>query len=494
MATADRPSTESTPPVSARSASRRVAANTLVQVAGEVVSRLLLFAFFAIMVRRLGAGGFGDFTFALSLTGLMLVTDSAVDDVLTRDVARHGMPGPRLVGDALMAKITVGGALGAFAIAYSFAGGYSWTVRAVVSLLVLGSVAELVGTTSYATLRGLEDFRTGTLGLLIMRAARATAGIAVLLLGGGLVLVAATYAGGAFVALAYAGWALGARGNSPRPDLSRGATSRVMRRAGPLLMAGVVDTVVVSLGPIVLSAVSGSAAVGAYGAAIRLGLITQFLGIALAAAVLPIFARSNRTSTPPLGEMVQVTLKVTIAALLPVAAFLALFAAPVVELVFGHGFTSAVTPTRILAPLALVPAVAMVASVVLLARNRLTPLIRVPIVVLVVDVILLAALVPAHAEIGAAIALLVAEVLYAALLIVATVRVTGPLSLVRMAGGPAAGCAAMVAAVAALGGGAAGVAVALVGYGVALLLWERARYPGDLDRVAALVLRLPRSA
>jgi len=70
----------------------------------------------------------------------------------------------------------------------------------------------------------------------------------------GLLLVAATYAGGGFLALLYVSWVLGRRSDIPRFTWSAGATPRVLRRAGPLLMAGAVDTLVVCLGPIVLSA------------------------------------------------------------------------------------------------------------------------------------------------------------------------------------------------------------------------------------------------
>src|SRR5205807_3062184 len=135
------------------------------------------------------------------------------------------------------------------------------------------------------------------------------------------------------------------------------------------------------------------------------------------------------------------------------------------------GFPGAVEPTRLLAALAVTPAVAMVASVALLARDRLAPLVRVPLVAFAVHVALLAALISPYAENGAAIATLAGEVVYAALMLVAVAGVGGRLSLVRVASGPVAGCVPMVVAAIALGHGAPAIAAALAGYGAVLLLW-----------------------
>jgi PST family polysaccharide transporter len=465
--------------------SRRLAFNAYIQVGGEVISRLLMFALYAVMARRLGLRGFGDFTFALSLTGLMLLADSAVDDILVRDIARARSKAGRLAGDALAAKLTVGALVGSFAIAFVLVGDYSWTVRGAVCLLIVGAIPELGITTIYAVLRGVDDFRTGTLGLLIMRTTRATLGVTILLIGGGILLVASSYAAGALVALAITVPVLAGRRSMPRPVWSRGAIRRVLSRVWPVVAAGALDTILISAAPIVLSALKGNAAVGAYGAGIRLALIAQFLSIAVGSAVLPTAARTDPTTTPTLGEIVEATLKITTVALVPLTLALALFAHPIVTFIYGHGFGAAVTPTRLLAALVLVRGVAIVTFIVLLARDRLASLLRIPAAVLLGYVVLLAAVVPAQAENGAAAATLIMELAYAALMVVATVRVTGPVSLARVASG------ALVGSAATLGTGAAGCVVALLAYVPLLVLWEYLMYPGDLHWIAT-VIRVPR--
>jgi O-antigen/teichoic acid export membrane protein len=440
-------------------------------------------AFYVVMARRLGPSGLGEFTFALSLIALMLLADTAIDDILARDVARDQEATSARTANALSAKLTVGGIVGLLAIALTFVGGYSWTVRGVVFLMVIGSLPELAVTTLYAILRGLEDFRTGTVGLGMMRLARAVLGIAVLLAGGGVLAAAGAYAAGGFVGFAFGIGVVGRRPGAPRIAFKLQGVSKVLGQAWRLAAAGALDTILVSAGPIALAQVKGARAIGAYGAGIRLALVAQFVSVALATAALPVMARSDRRTTPSLGEVVESTLKAATATALPVTAFLALFAAPVVHVIYGHQFGAAVTPTRLLAGLVALRALTFIMFVALLAHDRLVPLVRIPAFVLAGQVILLAVLVPTHGTDGAAAALLFAEVGYAVLMTIATLRLTGGMSLVRIGSGPLAGALAMCGVAALLGTGVAGIVVGTVGCLAVLGLWERAFYPADLARV-----------
>lgn len=467
---------------------RRIVLNTGIQAAGEITSRLLNLAFYAVMARRLGPGGFGNFTLGLSLIALMLLADSAIDDILSRDVARDGIESPPRTSDALVAKVTVGAITGVLAIAFTFVADYSWTVRAAVALLVLGSLPELAATTFFAVRRGLEDFRTGATGLLIMRTARTLIGIAVLLAGGGIISVAAAYAAGGLIALAYIINARSREPGAPHLTWSSGATMRVLGRAWPLVAAGALDTLMISVGPIVLSLVQGASAVGAYAAGIRLALVAQFLGVAVATAVLPLLARTSRTAASSFPHAVESSLKAATVLLLPVAVFLALFASTAVSVIYGHRYTAAVTATRILSGVLLVRGVAVITFTALLARNRFVELVRIPAAVFAGYIVLLGVLVPLYSVNGSATALLVAEAAYAVALTAATVRVVGTLSIIRITSGPLVGAVAMLGAAEILGRGALGIVVALSGYLLVLSIWERAFYSTDLTWIIQSVL------
>ena len=91
------------------SAPRLVARNAAVRVAGEVLAKLASLAFFIVMARQLGEAGFGEFQFALALTGaLVYVAGFGADDLIAREVARDRGRAGRLLADASAIKLLGG--------------------------------------------------------------------------------------------------------------------------------------------------------------------------------------------------------------------------------------------------------------------------------------------------------------------------------------------------------------------------------------------------
>lgn len=468
---------------------RKLAGNAVVQVAGEIGSRLVGLGFYAVLARQLGLRGFGVFTFALALVGLIALADSAIDDVLARDVAAGGSD-PARIGDAIVAKVVVGAGVGALVIAFTLVGDYSWRVEAVVSLMVLGALPELALTTFFAVRRGLGDFRTGTVGLLAIRTARAATAIALMVAGGKVLAATGVYAATGILAAGLVLAALWARGGLARVTFARGGLRRVLSRSWRLAVAGAVDTAIVSLPAIALSLAAGADAVGAFGAGIRLALLTQFVSAALATAALPLLAERERSQPAGHRELVESTLKAAVAVAAPVAVFLAWFAAPLIDAFYGHGYGAAVTPTRVLAAIVVLRAVGSVTFVAMLARDRLSALLRIPVAAVAVQAALLAVLVPAFGASGAAIAAVSAELVYTGLLLAATTRLLGHVSAIRVAAGSVAAAVAMSFAVLLFGTDIDGMAAGLAAYGTTLLAWERLAYPADIRLIRALV-KLP---
>src|SRR5919201_1804811 len=101
---------------------RRVARNTAVQAAGEVVSRLAMVAFYVVMARQLGQRGFGDFTFALAIVLVVALAGFGTDYAVMREVARDPDRVHRLFWNTTALKLTFG-ALGiVIAVAIAFVG------------------------------------------------------------------------------------------------------------------------------------------------------------------------------------------------------------------------------------------------------------------------------------------------------------------------------------------------------------------------------------
>ena len=466
-----------------------VGRNTAVQVAGEIVGKIASVAFYLVMARRLGQDGFGAFMFALSLA--LLTTTFAgfgTDALVTRDVAREP-DRHRLFWPAIAVKLTVGCAAVAAAILITVISGWSGSVTAAVAILAVAALVELLSKTVYATFQGLEDMRPVAVALLLQRLLTAAAGIGALLAGAELVAVAAIYLGGALAAQVWAQRRLRARGVRPVRELSRRRAVALARESAPIGLATLLGTALFRIDTTILGLLKDEAAVGVYSAAYRLLETTLFLSYAFGAALLPALSRAGRDTQPSLGDLYALGAKAVLAVLVPVGIVFALFAEPIIRLLYGDEYRDATTALRLLGGAAALYGLSYLSSLTLIACDRQRLLVWVVGAVLVQNVVLNLALIPAHSYDAAAFATSVSEATMALAFAALVVRESGRIALARVIAAPLAGALAMLAVAAAGPETLVLAAVALVAYAVAAIAVERLVFPADLRRVSSLLAR-----
>src|SRR6476659_9823491 len=85
-------------------AARRVARNAGVRAVAEIIGKVATFAMFVAIARKLGPQGFGDITFALALTGqLLLIASFGMDIVVSREAIRK----PSLLGSLMSVSLLI---------------------------------------------------------------------------------------------------------------------------------------------------------------------------------------------------------------------------------------------------------------------------------------------------------------------------------------------------------------------------------------------------
>src|SRR5205085_5600204 len=157
-------------------AARRVARNTAVQLGGDALSKLGSLAFYAVMARTLGERGFGDFTFAASISIFIEVAGLGTDLIVTRDVARERHRARELFWSVNAIKLALGSVGIAVAIGVATAGGYPAQVIAAVLILAVAKLAEVLAKTFHSVFRGIEDTAPIALGLMTQRFTTAVIG------------------------------------------------------------------------------------------------------------------------------------------------------------------------------------------------------------------------------------------------------------------------------------------------------------------------------
>jgi O-antigen/teichoic acid export membrane protein len=378
---------------------------------GRALGDLALFALLVAISRHFGPEGTGQYGIAVSVASFLAL---GADFGLTPYTFKVMSPA-RASGELLGPILALRSVLTLFAFALLIVAGVPFeftpetrrVVGVVCAWFLLRGFAEGVGATFVARDRahiagGLE---------LAFRGAGAAVSIALVLAGGrlssALAVQVVAAAAQLFCTMAWIRRTVG----RPRVRFALPQLSATARCAGPYALSRVVTQLTQRMAVPVIGALLGASAAGLYHAADRfvyaLSWIPHFAGISL----LPTAIRRHAESDGGAGPLYQRALGGIVLIGIPASAGLFLVAPRAVSLLFGDSFEAAVPVLRILAPLVFANCVSRIMAVFLLAVDRIAARSRLEARAMVVNLIGLVFLVPAFGIPGAALAILIAEVL-----------------------------------------------------------------------------------
>jgi O-antigen/teichoic acid export membrane protein len=471
--------------------SRRIARNTGVQIGGGIGAKLLTFAFYIFLARRLGDDRFGDFVFSLSLALLVTsVSTLGTDAILTREVARRPAATRDLFWSGVTVKVTLGAAAVGIAVAVGIVGRYGRPVEVAIGLFALTAVLDNLTKAIGAVFQAHDDLWPATLAQLLERGFVALAGIALVAAGAGLVDVAAIYVAGAAAGVAYMARALRRRGIGPGPiRVPRARLRWLVVTSLPVAVGVLFGAILFRLDATILSFIKGNEAVGVYGIATQLLESTLFISFAFVSAMVPTLARLGTDTRPSLGSAYEGALKVLVTLLLPIGIGFVFFARPVIHLLYAGSYSSAVMPMKLIGGAAALYGVSYLSSYLLIAQSRTMLVGWVTAAVALLNVALNLALIPRYSFDGAAVTTSITEAANAILLVGFCLRETGRISVFRVGLGPVVGCIGIAGVVAVLGAGLASLAIAAALYLLLVAATEHLRHPEDLHVALALLQR-----
>jgi O-antigen/teichoic acid export membrane protein len=467
------------------SASRRIAFGTLARLVGEGIGKLASLAFFVVIARELGQKQFGDFIFAMSLSTLFLfVAGLGLQEMLGREVAKDPRHADDLVWNVIAIRVLTMAALLVVMTAIVTLQGRSLESAAVILIVSVGIGLEDQAGTPYAVFNGRERQQYVAFTLIVNRLSTALMGIGAAVAGASALPIAILFAAGSGLGVATAYWLMHRFVLRPRVHIQPGAWGTLLRASTPLAVAGILATLSFRTSVVLLGLVSaGSADVGDFGAAYRLIEATMFVPAAFNAAALAWFSREAE-----IGRGFEMAIKTVLALMLPIGLGLALFAQPLIEVLYGSEYDGAVTPLRLLGAMAALWGVNTTIVTVLVSRARPDVYTLPAVVALVPNSVLALVLIPGHGAVGAAIAALAGAAVLVTLALPRTARLVGAGGYLRGLAAPLAGAAAMALCAAALSGlpwiPAAIASVAV--YAGALLVIERVFSPDDFAFYASV--------
>jgi O-antigen/teichoic acid export membrane protein len=421
--------------------------------------------------------------FALALTGTFaLASGFGTDDLTAREVARDPRRAGSYLADVATIKVVSSLALIGIAAAVVNVLDYPSDARLAVYVVGAGVAIEVLAKTWFAVFQALGRLDLVASVLILQRVLTAGVGIAALEAGAGVVAVSFVYAGGALAGLAAAeAFMRGLR--ISRTRIHPSGWLQLVRAGLPIGVAGLLFSALLRLDVTLLSVIAGSAQVGLYAAAYRLVEGTQFVAWSFSAAMLPWLARSRSDA---LARGLGLGLKVMAGVLVPVGASLAVFAGPVISVVYGDEFHESVRPLAVLGIVCAFYGVQSLASTTFVARGAPWEFGRLLVPTIIVNVGANLILIPRYGADGAAVVALSSSALLAALSVRFAARRVGRIRIVRTFGGPAVAAAALVLVGTTVPAPVViRAALALAAYAVTLAVFELALFRED----ALLVLR-----
>jgi stage V sporulation protein B len=384
-------------PVAAAGVGRNVALSLVQQgTTGLFTAILTLY-----LARALGPTGFGTFTLALSIGGLVqLVSEFGLPQSVARFVAERGHDRDAVVtllGDGLRLQLLISGTISAalFAAAGSIADIYNephltWPLRGIALAIFGQSVMSLYVNTFTALSRIDLNVRV----VFAESVAETSATVALVLLGGGVVGAAMGralgYAVGSLIAVVAYIRVLG------RPSIrlrsAFGGSSRtILAYAAPLLVTNSAYTLYGQADILILGAMLGATAVGVFGAALRMTIPLSYLGQAVGNSLAPRQAAHGGRAADHAALRTGLRWLVVVHALL--LAPLVVWAEPIIRLLLGPGFSQSANVLRLLAPyiflLGISPPITMTVNYLGRARARIPIVVAALVVNVVIDITLI---------------------------------------------------------------------------------------------------------
>lgn len=395
----------------------------VLRLGGYGAGGLLTAASAILLTRHLGKIGFGQYATIVALATLATqLTEGGLTSLATRDFALETPARKaKLLGDRLGLQLVTTVAAIVICGVFALCAGYG-TIRVWATLAAaLGiGLAMLQGTVAVPLLASLRLGATS--GLELARQAILVALTVLLILAGaGLLPLLAALVPSSLVVLALT-WMLARREVPVRPAFDTRGWVALMRPALVVSLSSSVATMYIFTTQILTSLSASPAQTGLFAASLRVFAVVASIPGLMVTAALPLLARAARDDSERLEFALQRLFEVALIAGMGVGVILVVGAAPIIDVIGGHGFRGSVSPLRIEGAAVLGTCLTPVWSTGLLAQHRHSAQLVCNVIGLTVIVALTLGLAPVLGARGAAVATVAGEWTVAICFLVALAR------------------------------------------------------------------------
>lgn len=395
----------------AHSATRRIAYNTAVQIAGKVIITIIAAVSVAILTRYLGPAGYGKFTIVLTfLSFFSIAADLGLFTVVVRRISQDESSTERVVGNALSLRGALSIVVLLTAIGIGWLLPYEPDIKFGIAIVSVALVFGLLNSSLLTVLQARLRMDYAVISDIIGRGLSLLAVIYVAWQGLGFYAVVGTAVVGAVASFIVT--ALFVRRFVPIKPLGDTALWKdLFRESLPLGVVIALTFIYFRLDTILLSLMRSNAEVGLYGSAFKVIEIMLTIPGFFVNSVFPVLSKYLSAGDGRVRDLVNQSVGVLLMFGLPTAAGIALLADPIIGLVAGSEFAGAGLALTLLAPALAFFFLDNFLGYLLVAKQKIQSLLALTSVVLVINVVLNVLTIPQFGYVAAALNTVLSEIL-----------------------------------------------------------------------------------
>jgi len=390
---------------------QRILRNTVALFLGHATTALAGIATTILVARFLGDVQFGRYAFAVAFTTLFSVGMTfGYETLLIREVSRDKAGAASFISRT--SGLVVVSSLATFGLLFLIirAMGYPEETQQVVYLIGLSCVLTSVASIYRVSFRAFEKMQYEFRTLLARNVLKLCGVLAVLLLGYGIVAVAAVAIGAAVVDLLVSFWLCRWRIARAGVSFDRAFVRGTILKALPLALLPFFGLVYGRTDTVMLSVMSGDAVAGWYSAAANVSMALKPIAHLFLNALLPVMSVAYVASPESLGRITQRATRYLLILGLGCSVTLSVLAPQVAHLLYGPAFAQTGTALRILGWDVLLTFAYTPFGFALVAANRQARMATAAGLAAGLNLALNFVLIPYYAHVGAAIATVATKV------------------------------------------------------------------------------------
>lgn len=381
---------------------QRIAKNTAVLLVCDAIAAGLGFFYVMYVARYLGASGFGVLSFAMAIGQVFAIfVDLGLQQLIVREVARDKSLVKKYVANVAALKILLVGVTSAAVTLIINGLGFPQQTAEVVYLISLAMAFNTFTNMFNSIFQAFERMEYMAFGKILNFTMLLTGVLWAASRGMGLTTMAFLYSLAGMVVLVYSLIIYIWKFAWPTLAVDWAFWRSSMRQAWPMGMMLVCVMICFRIDAMMLSWMKGEAAVGIYSAACRLAEASTLIPGVFVRAVFPILSAYYKGSTDLYIKVYEKSVKYMFYLALPMAMVIMLLAGPIINLVYGHDFTSSASPLQVLIWAAAVMYVTMVVGIALVSANMQMLHLALALIAVVLNVLLNLVSIPRYGCMGA---------------------------------------------------------------------------------------------